>query len=137
MLLSLEMTLDGLEMGGWVDFHSDGIECSVSVSYAVFRRLYCKGRVLGHKRAKRNTRPNTSLIQIEGVPTKEDAQFYLGKVRSSRFSLLHPILTCYSWEMIESGICVQGEAGDSGIKGPGNLGVSLSIIPPLYEPILT
>lgn len=35
---------------------------------------------MGHKRAKRNTRPNTSLIQIEGVATKEDAQFYLGKV---------------------------------------------------------
>jgi len=44
-----------------------------------FLRLYSKGRVLGHKRAKRNTRPNTSLIQIEGVATKEDAQFYLGK----------------------------------------------------------
>ncbi|KAF9244205.1 ribosomal protein L35A [Melanogaster broomeanus] len=42
-------------------------------------RLYCKGRVLGHKRAKRNSSPNTSLIQIEGVATKEDAQFYLGK----------------------------------------------------------
>ncbi|PCH36267.1 ribosomal protein L35Ae [Wolfiporia cocos MD-104 SS10] len=42
-------------------------------------RLFCKGRVLGHKRAKRNTRPNTSLLQIEGVATKEDAQFYLGK----------------------------------------------------------
>ncbi|KAK2463124.1 hypothetical protein APHAL10511_004779 [Amanita phalloides] len=42
-------------------------------------RLYCKGRVLGHKRAKRNSRPNTSLLQIEGVATKEDAQFYLGK----------------------------------------------------------
>jgi large subunit ribosomal protein L35Ae len=45
------------------------------------RRLYAKGRVLGHKRGKRNTRPNTSLIQIEGVANKEDAQFYLGKVR--------------------------------------------------------
>jgi ribosomal protein L35AE/L33A len=42
-------------------------------------RLYTKGRFLGYKRAKRNTRPNTSLIQIEGVATKEDAQFYLGK----------------------------------------------------------
>jgi len=42
-------------------------------------RLYSKGRVLGHKRGKRNTRPNTSLVQIEGVSTKEDAQFYLGK----------------------------------------------------------
>ncbi|KAK1234260.1 60S ribosomal protein L33B [Marasmius sp. AFHP31] len=42
-------------------------------------KLYSKGRVLGHKRGKRNTRPNTSLLQIEGVATKEDAQFYLGK----------------------------------------------------------
>ncbi|KAH6913916.1 60S ribosomal protein L33-A-like protein [Coprinopsis sp. MPI-PUGE-AT-0042] len=42
-------------------------------------RLYSKGRVLGHKRAKRNSRPNTSLIQIEGVSNKEEAQFYLGK----------------------------------------------------------
>ncbi|EIW78837.1 ribosomal protein L35Ae [Coniophora puteana RWD-64-598 SS2] len=42
-------------------------------------RLYTKGRILGHKRAKRNTRPNTSLLQLEGVANKEDAQFYLGK----------------------------------------------------------
>ncbi|KAL5513196.1 RPL33B [Sanghuangporus sanghuang] len=42
-------------------------------------RLYSKGRILSHKRGKRNTRPNTSLIAIEGVGTKEDAQFYLGK----------------------------------------------------------
>ncbi|TFL07152.1 ribosomal protein L35A [Pterulicium gracile] len=42
-------------------------------------RLYTKGRVMGHKRAKRNTRPNTSLIQLEGVANKEDTQFYLGK----------------------------------------------------------
>jgi len=48
----------------------------------LFYRLYSKGRVLGHKRGKRNTRPNTSLLQIEGVSTKEDAQFYLGKVRT-------------------------------------------------------
>jgi len=42
-------------------------------------RLYSKGRVLGHKRAKRNSTPNTSLLQIEGVGSKEEAQFYLGK----------------------------------------------------------
>jgi len=42
-------------------------------------RLYSKGRVLGHKRGKRNTRPNTSLLQIEGVANKDDVQFYLGK----------------------------------------------------------
>lgn len=52
-------------------------------SHLVFliARLYTKGRVLGHKRAKRNSSPNTSLLQIEGVATKEDAQHYLGKVR--------------------------------------------------------
>ncbi|PVG02016.1 60S ribosomal protein L33-A-like protein [Serendipita vermifera] len=42
-------------------------------------RLYAKGRVLGHKRGKRNSRPNTSLLQIEGVADSKDAQFYLGK----------------------------------------------------------
>ncbi|KAF9519015.1 hypothetical protein BS47DRAFT_1375187 [Hydnum rufescens UP504] len=42
-------------------------------------RLYTKGRILGHKRGKRNTRPNTSLIQVEGVTSKEDTKFYLGK----------------------------------------------------------
>ena len=49
-------------------------------------RLYSKGRVLGHKRAKRNSSPNTSLLQIEGVGSKEEAQFYLGKVRRSTVS---------------------------------------------------
>ena len=37
--------------------------------------------MLGHKRGKRNSRPNTSLIQIEGVADQKEAQFYLGKVR--------------------------------------------------------
>ncbi|EKM50177.1 uncharacterized protein PHACADRAFT_264757 [Phanerochaete carnosa HHB-10118-sp] len=42
-------------------------------------RLHVKGRILGHKRGKRNTRPNTTLVQVEGVLNKEEAQFYLGK----------------------------------------------------------
>jgi len=42
-------------------------------------RLYAKARVLGFKRGKRNQKPTTSLIQIEGVKDKEEAQFYLGK----------------------------------------------------------
>jgi large subunit ribosomal protein L35Ae len=41
--------------------------------------LYSKGRVLGYERAKRNQNEDTSLIQIEGVQTTKDAQFYLGK----------------------------------------------------------
>ncbi|KAI5478938.1 60S ribosomal protein l33 [Pseudohyphozyma bogoriensis] len=42
-------------------------------------RLYAKGRVSGFKRGKRNQRVHTSLVQIEGVANKEEAQFYLGK----------------------------------------------------------
>ncbi|KAJ6631598.1 ribosomal protein L35Ae-domain-containing protein [Mycena sp. CBHHK59/15] len=57
----------------------DPIPSETTFAHCIRSRLYSKGRVLGHKRAKRNTRPNTSLIQIEGVATKEDAQFYLGK----------------------------------------------------------
>lgn len=56
-------------------------------------RLYSKGRILGHKRAKRNSRPNTTLVQIEGVATKEDAQFYLGKVRQESKWIHYAILT--------------------------------------------
>ncbi|RXK38987.1 50S small subunit ribosomal protein L33-b [Tremella mesenterica] len=41
--------------------------------------LYTKARILGHKRGKRNSRPNQSIIQIEGVDSKEDARAYLGK----------------------------------------------------------
>lgn len=46
-------------------------------------RLYTKGRVLGHKRGKRNSRPNQSLVAIEGVDSAEAARSYLGKVSRS------------------------------------------------------
>ena len=41
--------------------------------------LYAKGRILGHRRAKRNVREHTSLLQLEGCNTTKDADFYLGK----------------------------------------------------------
>jgi len=65
-------------------------QCTAESDSCLSYRLYSKGRVLGHKRGKRNTRPNTSLLQIEGVSTKEDAQFYLGKVPTL---VNHPSLT--------------------------------------------
>ncbi|KAL9678136.1 hypothetical protein QQ045_015975 [Rhodiola kirilowii] len=42
-------------------------------------RLYVRGTVLGYKRSKVNQYPNTSLVQIEGVNTKEDVSWYAGK----------------------------------------------------------
>ena len=38
-----------------------------------------RGKHLSYQRGKRNTNPNTSLIQIEGVDTSSAASFYLGK----------------------------------------------------------
>ncbi|KAK8976680.1 hypothetical protein V6N11_057279 [Hibiscus sabdariffa] len=42
-------------------------------------RLYVRGTILGYKRSKSNQYPNTSLIQIEGVNTKEEVAWYAGK----------------------------------------------------------
>ncbi|KAK9235956.1 ribosomal protein L35A [Lipomyces kononenkoae] len=42
-------------------------------------RLYVKGKHLAHQRGKRNSHPGVSLIQIEGVSSPKDAQFYFGK----------------------------------------------------------
>ncbi|GAB2288454.1 60S ribosomal protein L35a-1, partial [Dionaea muscipula] len=44
-----------------------------------FRRLYVRGSFLGYKRSKSNQYLNTSLIQIEGVNTKEEVAWYQGK----------------------------------------------------------
>lgn len=42
-------------------------------------RLYVKGKHLSHQRSKHLVHPNTSLIQIDGVHSPQDAKFYLGK----------------------------------------------------------
>merc|ERR1719213_1467154 len=42
-------------------------------------RLYAKGCVLGYKRSKVNSYPTTSLLKIQGVGTRDDTTFYLGK----------------------------------------------------------
>mmetsp|Transcript_62477 Transcript_62477/g.99057 ORF Transcript_62477/g.99057 Transcript_62477/m.99057 type:complete len:123 (-) Transcript_62477:65-433(-) len=42
-------------------------------------RLYSKGVITGFKRSKSNTYPTCTLIKIDGVRTREDTKFYLGK----------------------------------------------------------
>mmetsp|Transcript_17983 Transcript_17983/g.31472 ORF Transcript_17983/g.31472 Transcript_17983/m.31472 type:complete len:131 (-) Transcript_17983:40-432(-) len=42
-------------------------------------RLYTKGVLTGYKRSRHTQYPNVTLMNIEGVQTKRDAKFYLGK----------------------------------------------------------
>jgi ribosomal protein L35AE/L33A len=42
--------------------------------------MYAKARVLGFTRGKRNQKENTSLVQVEGVSNREEAEWYFGKV---------------------------------------------------------
>jgi len=42
-------------------------------------RLYAKGVILGYKRSKSNCYSNCTLLKIDGVRTKDDTQYYVGK----------------------------------------------------------
>lgn len=42
-------------------------------------RLYARAIVTGYTKGKSDQRPNHSILKIEGVNTKEDTEFYLGK----------------------------------------------------------
>ena len=42
-------------------------------------RLYAKGVIPGYKRSKSNCYANCTLLKIDGVRTKDDTKFYVGK----------------------------------------------------------
>eukprot|EP00052_Salpingoeca_macrocollata_P030398 m.319395 g.319395 ORF g.319395 m.319395 type:complete len:108 (-) comp23143_c0_seq1:105-428(-) len=43
------------------------------------RRLYSKAKVLGYRRNPYVQNPNHSLLRVEGVNTRADTDFYMGK----------------------------------------------------------
>mmetsp|Transcript_114415 Transcript_114415/g.160592 ORF Transcript_114415/g.160592 Transcript_114415/m.160592 type:complete len:135 (-) Transcript_114415:41-445(-) len=45
----------------------------------VATRLYTKAVILGHKRSRANSYPTVTLLKLQGVLTREDTAFYLGK----------------------------------------------------------
>ncbi|KAI7744370.1 hypothetical protein M8C21_013823 [Ambrosia artemisiifolia] len=61
--------------------HSTGISSNKMVKGRQGERvrLYTRGTILGYKRSKSNQYPNTSLVQVEGVNTKEEVSWYQGK----------------------------------------------------------
>lgn len=63
---------------------------------------------------KRNQRVHTSLVQIEGVANKEEAQYYLGKVRDAFLS------TSKLRENREGAMRQARECGGSSRAGPGS-----------------
>ena len=53
-------------------------------------RLYAKGVILGYKRSKSNCYANCTLLKIDGVRTKDDTKFYVGKkeIQNSKFRVM-------------------------------------------------
>ena len=97
-------------------------------------RTYGKGRILGHTRGKRNSKPNTSLVQIEGAANKEEAQFYLGKASTiAIYPSKREILPSHKKLTIivppEARIRIPGEEGDRWLEATRYLGVSVVFHP--------
>mmetsp|Transcript_62029 Transcript_62029/g.147952 ORF Transcript_62029/g.147952 Transcript_62029/m.147952 type:complete len:136 (-) Transcript_62029:57-464(-) len=57
----------------------DKTKAKAKKSKAVATRLYSKAVILGHKRSRANSYPTVTLLKIQGVLTRKDTDFYLGK----------------------------------------------------------
>lgn len=64
----------GLEMEASVDLSWSQSSRSSQVCIGQWLTLSLSGRHVSYQRAKRNTNPDTSLLQLEGVGSSEAAQ---------------------------------------------------------------
>ncbi|XP_047326543.1 60S ribosomal protein L35a-3-like [Impatiens glandulifera] len=79
---------DGIEyrLGFYQSLRPTQMGLSLNIAIATVKgrqgetiRVYVRGKILGYKRSKSNQYPSTSLLQIEGVNTKEEVTWYQGK----------------------------------------------------------
>jgi len=72
-------------------------------------KLYVPATFVSFRRSKRSINPNQALLEIEGVNTKEDAKWYIGKKVASIVKGEHK-----GEEKINWGVVTQ-EHGNSGV----------------------
>ncbi|KAI5346520.1 PREDICTED: 60S ribosomal [Prunus dulcis] len=71
-------------------------------------RLYVGGTVLGYKRSKSNQYPGTSLIQINGVNTKEEVAWFPGLMVTVASFVLSSLPICHQnpWVLVLGYSCI-------------------------------